>query len=221
MNTNQWMSRFFILCEWITRFFFSNAIWLLFNLPVFYCVFNVYTSTTPAQLLVNMLLAFLTAPFFLFPATTALFGVVRKWIIEENHIPLFKSFIKIYKESYKRSVLGGLLFVPLWMLLLIDYQYFTITDSPLYYPFLVVSMFLMVFTVNYFANTVHYELSFFQSVKNSLLLSLGRPVHTVLTALVLVGIVYASFRITPLLIFLCMGSVSAYLSFYIYYKALK
>ncbi|WP_130859055.1 YesL family protein [Gracilibacillus phocaeensis] len=219
MGTSSFMRGIFNLSVWITKFVVTNILWLLFSLPVVYLSLNVLAVETTDQLMVNVITIALLAPFTLFPASTALFGVVRQWIIGNSEIPMLRSFWKYYKENYLRSLVGGLIIVPLVSILIIDYFYFINANSPLLYAFLFIGMFLFVFIMHYFSNTVHFDLKFFTSLKNSFLLSIGNPVYTIGIAASSVVIIYISFQVYIVLIFLGTGTLIAFCSFYLYYKS--
>lgn len=48
--------------------------------------------------------------FGLFPATIALFAVIRKWILENEDTPILQEFIKRYKAEFKMANVIGILF---------------------------------------------------------------------------------------------------------------
>lgn len=214
-------NRLFVITEWITRISFSNILWFLFNLPIVYLVFNLFVSQTPGQLLANLLFIVILTPFTLFPSTMALFGVARKWAMGERYIKLMPTFWKYYRENFFRSILGGLILTVLWFFLAIDYYYFSASGSPLFYLFLVVGVFMIAFTVNFFAITVHYDIKLFATIKNCFKLAIGRPVHTIGMAALLILLVYVSFNVFPFLLFLGIGSIAAFGTFSIFYKGLE
>lgn len=209
----------YIASEWIYKFFLSNLIWLLFNLPLVYVIFNIFVTDAPETLLANIILSLIIAPITLFPATTALFGITRKWVMLDKEIPLFRSYLKYYKENFWKSLFGGALLVPLWVILFIDYQYFKLMNSPLFYIFLAVLIFMIAITMNFFSYTVHNELRFFQIFKNSFLLSLGKPVYTIGIAIIVFLTLFISFRVSPMIIFLGLGPIMSYLCFLLFSKA--
>ncbi|WP_062350628.1 YesL family protein [Bacillus kwashiorkori] len=215
MNKQVLFNRLIVTTEWITRICFSNIIWLLFNLPIIYFAFNLLVSTNPNQLITNMLFIIILSPFLFFPSTTALFGITRKWVMGELDIKLIKSFFKYYKENYIRSVIGGLLLTVLWVFLFIDYFYFSTINSPIFYLFLAVGIFMLAFTINFFSITVHYEVKLFPTLKNCFQLALGRPVHTIGIAAITIITVYISFNL-PFLLLLGTGSIIAYSCFKIF-----
>ena len=218
METKSIVTRLFIVSEWITRIAFLNLIWLLFNLPIFYLSFHLFVSTLPQQLLAIVSLIAVLSPVLLFPSTTALFGVARKWVQGELGVKLLPSFWKFYKENYLRSLLGGIAFTIVWLFLILDFYYFSTIKSPIYYLFLVVALFMVVITINFFSLSVHYEGTLFQTMKNAFLLTLGRPVHTLGIAFISIACFYISFNLLPFLLFLGLGSLCAYGSFFIFHR---
>lgn len=50
------------------------------------------------------------APLTLFPATSAMFTVVRKWVMGDTDTGVFRTFFKGYKENYKQSLIGGIFY---------------------------------------------------------------------------------------------------------------
>lgn len=220
MRTEGLIAVFYRFCEWIMKFFASNALWLIFNLPVVFFVFNLFLAKSADSLLANGLVIALLAPFLFFPSTSALFGVVRKWAIGESDAPIFRTFLNTYKENYKRSMAGGVLFTLLWSILIIDYFYFLKLNSPLIYLFIAIGAYIFVFTLHFVSNTVHVHLPFFPLLKNSMLLAIGRPIHTIGIAAFNVLILYISFNVFTFLIVLGIGSLIAFVSFFLYYKAI-
>jgi uncharacterized membrane protein YesL len=218
MATGGLMVKLYRLTEWITRLAATNLLWIVFNIPVAYLTFNLFLVDTSDQLLVNLISLAILAPFIFFPATTAIFGVARKWVTGELDIKILRTFWKTYKENYVRSMLGGFVIVPLWLILIIDYVYFSKLNSPIFYLFLAIGIFMFVFTIHFFSNTVHFHLKFFAALKNSFLLAIGHPVHTIGIAIVNAFVVYVSFNVFTFLILLGMGSIAAYSSFFIYHK---
>lgn len=76
------MRGFYSISEWVLRFAYVNVLWISFNL---------------LGLIV----------FGFFPATIAMFTVVRKWVLKETDISVFNTFWFAYKkEFFKGNFLG-------------------------------------------------------------------------------------------------------------------
>ena len=43
------------------------------------------------------------------PSTVALYGVIRKWVMKETEVPVFKTFFNIYKTEFVKSNVLGIL----------------------------------------------------------------------------------------------------------------
>jgi len=219
LGTSGFIRGLYSFSTWIIKFTTTNVLWLIFNLPIVYLVLNMLSATTPDELIINFITIAILLPFVLFPATTAMFGIIRQWVIGNTDISLIRSFWKYYKNNYLRSLFGGLIITFLTVILLIDYYYFTSTNSPLFYIFLLISMFTIVFITHFFSNTVHVNDTLFISFKNSFLLSVGNPVYTIGITIFIGIIAYISINVYTILIFLGSGSLMAYLSFLLYYKS--
>ncbi|MGV2787531.1 DUF624 domain-containing protein, partial [Clostridium perfringens] len=129
------------------------------------------------QLLSNWVLGILS-PFVLFPATAALFTVVRKWVMGNPDVSGFKTFIKGYKENYKQSRIGGIFYTLLFVLMYVDYTGYMRQLDGFQLGGIVMLVLLIVLFVslfNFFSMTVHYEMKTMQLLNYAGLLTLMRP----------------------------------------------
>ncbi len=69
------MGGFYRVSEWIMRFAYVNILWGLFTLA-------------------GLVL------FGFMPATVAMFTVIRKWLMGETDIPVFKTFFASFKKRF-------------------------------------------------------------------------------------------------------------------------
>src|SRR5699024_10685272 len=94
-------------CVWVTRLAYVNFLWVTF-------------------IILGL------GIFGLMPATTAMFGVVRKWEMKEE-IKVFPTFWKLYKQEFvKANVMGVILFL-IGYLLVMEFQILRTQDSIIYY----------------------------------------------------------------------------------------
>src|SRR5690625_5218522 len=105
-SMSKFVSGYYRLALWITRFAYLNLLWVVFT--------------------------FVGLIFFGFlPATAAMFAVVRKWIGGEANIPVLPTFWKSYrKEFVKINIIGYIVFIIWYFLsfelpLLINQQHIT------------------------------------------------------------------------------------------------
>lgn len=220
MEMNGFMGGFYKLSVLITRFAYTNVIWILFNLPIVYILLSLITSDLSNIQLYLMTIVVL-APFFFFPATTAMFGVVRKWVMGEGDIPIFRSFLKYYRENYVRSLLGGLLFTFLWTSWILNYLMFFQGQSIFFIIlFILITAFLFTWTSYFIAYNAHFEVAFFTALKISFILTIGNPFSTIGVVLINGAIIFISSNYTFLIPFFT-GSLCAYFAFVYFHKVIQ
>jgi uncharacterized membrane protein YesL len=197
-----------------------NLLWIGFNLPICYLLLSLLYSNDQSALFLLLCTIIILAPFLFFPATTAMFGVVRKWVMGEHDVPLVKSYWTYYKENYVRSLCGGGIFTLIWIVWGVDFYYFSQVNIIISSLFLVGFLFLFLFTLFFFANTVHTDLKLFTTIKNSFFLTLVYPLSNLLIVVVNGIIVYVSLAMFTFLIPFFMGTLITYISFAGFYQKL-
>lgn len=209
----------YLVTEWIMKFSLANVYWLLFNIPIMVVLlFASLTDPADGILLFLILIAFMVPPVF-FPATSALFALVREYIIKEstpNNI--FKSYLTYYKENYKRSVLGGLILTPIWVIWIADIYYLFEINAVFFYMLLALGMILYVFTINFFSVTVHYYFSFKTSFKNTFLITLSSPILFLAIAISSGVILYISIGMVRFLLVFFTFTLIAFFAFAAFYR---
>ncbi|MEH7012266.1 YesL family protein [Neobacillus niacini] len=123
-----------------------------------------------------------------FPATVAMFSVMRKWIQDGDlHINVFSHFKQEYKKEFFKANLYGYLWVIVGVIIYVDLQFFRGFSS---LWSLIFSFFFFILAVIYLAALlfafpvyVQYQLSLSQYVKNSVFIALSNPIFTILVAL--------------------------------------
>lgn len=180
---------YYRICTWITKFVYLNLLWLGFSV---------------AGLIV----------FGSFPATIAMFAVVRKWVMGETEIPIFQTFkIAFKKEFLKGNLLGYLLFA-IGYILYIDLQYVRLQEGLLFHflSYAILGLFFIYFVILLYVVPlfVHFETKIFRYMKWSLVIGITHPILTCLMAAGLVVGYYLVTSIMPGLLLFVMGSCSAY-----------
>lgn len=217
------MGGFYKLSEWIMRLSGINIMWFICSLPFFVVLMFVLTPELNRDMLLQiMYMAAAVAPFTLFPATTAMFTVARKWVMGDTDVPLIRTFFKGYKDNYKQSMLGGLLYAVLGLLLAINYTFYSQqagTLNLLSILFIVFFVIMMSSLFYFFSILSHLHMKTLQIVKNALLITIGNPVGTIVMIICNLFILYISFFKYTFLIPFFMGSVSATFTFFMFHKA--
>lgn len=207
--------------EWVMRLSVINILWVLFNIPICYLLLSLLLADDLSVAFTIILTIAVLSPFLFFPATTAMFGVARKWVMGETDVPLVKSYWGFYKENYVRSLCGGIFFTLLWIIWGFDFYYFSQVNVLISSLFLAGGLFLILFTLSFFSNTVHSELTFVTSIKNSFFLSLVYPITNILMLIGVGVILYISLTMFTFLLPFFTGTLIALISFTGYYQKMN
>ncbi len=185
-------SRLYRILDTLTNFFLLNILWMIACVPLI----------------------------TIFPATAALFAVVRAWL-RGTRSDVFRSFFQYMRENFAQSLAVGLLWSVIGLVLVADYLFVRGITSWIKVPFLLLLL-LVVFVylataVYLFPVMVHVKAGWLQIIKNSALVafsSLGTTfICLIIMVLALVILIY--FPITVLLV----GSVTAYGIYYFCQRA--
>ena len=139
-------SRYYTFLVFVSNIFLLNVLWLLFCLPI------------------------LT----IFPATAAMFGVVRQWIIHKDS-SVFPTFIRCFKENFKQSFIIQFIWVFLAAFLFIDYTislklgFLKTVISPI---LIFLGFFLMMGSTFLFPSIVQFKTTIRNILKNTIFLSI-------------------------------------------------
>lgn len=153
MKNGSWM---IVVCEWIWRVISANICWIAFT-------------------------ALGLGVFGFFPATVALFTIVRKWLRKDSDVPVWKTFKQVYFKEWKRSNGIGLVFYSIGLFLFIDIRITETFMLGVFASFLSVILYILLIILllaagHFFAVYVHYELSSREYIKQSFLVTLtGLP----------------------------------------------
>ncbi len=218
------MGGFYRISEWIMRLSAINLLWLFSSLPFFYLLLTL--MLTPADQLTAdyfrqwFLLVGIVSPFTLVPASAAMFSVARKWVTGDVDVPLWKTYWRGYKENYKQSMVGGLIFAFLAVVLSVNYSFYLGRDGIMQsfsLFFIVLMVFLAAAFLNFLSIMVHLHMGIIQIIKNSLLITIGQPINSIMLLVMNVAILYISSKYSFLIVFF-MGSVMAMASFWNFHR---
>ena len=158
LNVFQVDGMLYRLLDRITSFLFLNILWLVLCLPVV----------------------------TIFPATTAMFGVIRKWHNEED-VMIFKHFFKLFKENFRQSFLIGIIWFGIAFVL-----YFNILAS-LHMPqlmrlsmlaiFFSFSLLFIITSIFICPVMVHYDMNMIELMKNVLFIAVTKLKNSLLVGI--------------------------------------
>ncbi|SEN84882.1 Uncharacterized membrane protein YesL [Mesobacillus persicus] len=194
---NSFISGFYRANEWVMRFALVNLLWFLFSL------------------LGLVLLGF-------FPATTAMFAVIRKWIMGRSDISIFETFWHTYRKEWLRSNLFGAILLVIGFLIYFDLNIVYHSSDPLLqwskYPLLILVISFSLALLYAFPSFVHYNVSLFNVLKNAFLIMLINPVYNVIMLLGL-ALIYLMANILPPFSIFFGGSAIAFVIMWSCYQS--
>ncbi|KAB8137644.1 YesL family protein [Gracilibacillus oryzae] len=159
----------FTASEWITRFAYVNILWIVFSL---------------LGLIV----------FGFFPATVAMFTLVRQWIMGNTDQPVFSTFWSTYKKEFVKSNLFGLIIVLTGFVFYINYQYIILFQGGFHdiikIPLLVFMIAISLVILYVFPTFVHFNVKFLDIWKNSFFIMILNPLHNISMLAAIVVILY-------------------------------
>lgn len=174
------LGKLYDITEWITKFAYLNFLWIIFT--------------------------FLGLGFLgFFPSTTAMFTVVRKWIMKEESVPVFQTFWLAYKKDFVKAQLLGLLMVSIGLVIYLDLNYIlangTETLKLVNVPLFILVLILFMTMLYLFPVFVHFDLKTFAVLKNAFYIMLINPLLNVFMLIVLVVTYFVMFSIPGLSFF--------------------
>lgn len=192
MDTTGMTGKLYQACQWISRLAYLNLLWLIF-ISVGLVIFGVA------------------------PSTVAMFTIIRKWIQGEREMPIFSTFIEIFKREFWTSNRLGVVLMSSGIVIWFDWQIIGAVQGTLYSILagclIGVTLLFMVVLIYIFPVYVHYENKTFQYVKVAFLLGISYPLYSFIMLLaVITGVVVSMFFNGLGLLFL--GSGISYILMY-------
>ena len=171
MHFNGVINKAYTGCEWVMKLAYVNILWVLFSLS-------------------GLIL------FGMSPASVALFTILRKWLINETDIPIFRTFLDTYKKEFIKANKIGWLMSMIGMFLYIDFKFIINMGATIQYvlsvPLLLITIIYFIPMLYIFPVYVSYELGMVQYIKNSFYIGIINMHITILmiAATFLLGILY-------------------------------
>lgn len=214
------MGGFYKISEWIMRLSVTNVLWLLTGLPFWFVIFFFLLATENVNMLqTNIIMMAIIAPFTFFPATSAMFSLARKWVLGDTDVPLLKTFFRSYKENFKQAMVGGIFYALLFAILIIDYYVYLSQISGfqlIAYLFIALTFLLLLSLLHFFCLLAHFQMKTLQLLKNALILTIGRPIRSLMMAIGVVAVLYLAAQ--PKLSFLIPFFFGSMIAVYTYYN---
>ncbi|HLU20865.1 YesL family protein [Lederbergia graminis] len=187
-------SRFYSALEVVSFFFILNITWLIVSLPII----------------------------TIFPATAAMHGVIRNWVIHKD-TSVIRPFFRFFKENFKHSFIIGLLFAIVSFIFYVDFMFIMTMNSMMQMVLLSILLLLGIIgtltSIYLFPVMVHYHLPLKGILKNSFFFSIRYLPTTILT-IIFIGIMLVLLYIMPVLT-LVIFSIIAYPIFTMCYSKFR
>ncbi|MDQ0256779.1 putative membrane protein YesL [Evansella vedderi] len=187
MNGNAWAGIMGIF-EWVMRLAYVNVLWILFTIVGLFV-------------------------FGFFPATAAMFAVIRKWIKGESEIPVFKTFWEYYRKEFFKINLIGLFILIIGVIIYVDFLFLATVDgwlATILTSLLIFGSVLFVIILFYiFPLFVHYQFTLFQYFKFAIFIGITKPITTIGIAICTI-ILYYALLIFPGMSLFYSGSLLAF-----------
>ncbi|UQX55928.1 DUF624 domain-containing protein [Cytobacillus pseudoceanisediminis] len=110
------------------------------------------------------------------PATVSLFTIVRKWQMKQTEVPVWDTFLSIYKKEFTKSNLLGFILVICAGFILLDLHFVNGLEGVLqllfFVPMLIISALYFITLMYIFPVYVHFDLTVTEYIKNSCLLGI-------------------------------------------------
>jgi uncharacterized membrane protein YesL len=174
-------------------------------------------TTIVDYFLLNVLWVLTSIPLFtFFPATAAMFGVIRKRQLQKDSQGIIKDFFTMFKENFKQSLVISIYWSLVAIFLYVDYMVIHPDNSIIHlilYIVLIIGFVLFCsISIYLFPTMVHFELSWKIVIRNAFFFSLMNPILTIILLLI-VAIGVAIIYMYPVMIFI-VGSPLAYMIYY-------
>jgi uncharacterized membrane protein YesL len=200
MNGKQLVTKLDTILQWISRLVLLNVCWILFS----------------------ALGLFVTG---LFPATAALLGVTRKWIMGDHELKIWNTFKQIYRQEFAAANRMGWILSLVGTILFINYQLISQVTGELAFVFPFAFYFIVFFytilLIWTFPLLVHYKATWRQHIRNAMIIGLSNIHYTIMCGLVMFSIIYCSLSypgVIPFFTFSVIGFGSMWFSMRIFNK---
>jgi|SRR5690625_157737 len=177
-------SIFFRILDIFAHFILLNFLWLLCSIPIV----------------------------TIFPATTALFAVTKKWLHNGIGVGVIRPFLKALQENFKKGFIIGIVWGILALILYVDFVILLQEEFTGKFILLVLCIFFLiiyVFTSIYiFDVIISQSYSVFHTIKVALLLSVQNIIHTIFCIVII--IVYTYITLQLFILSIVFGSILAF-----------
>ncbi|WP_146816533.1 YesL family protein [Alkalibacillus haloalkaliphilus] len=176
--------------EWVTRFAYIQLLWITFTI-------------------------FGAVILGLFPATIAMFSVIRQWLKGQTDLPILNTFLKYYKEEFwKSNRIGFFIYCIAFIFLFNIFFLYTNIGEILTWtsvPLIAGVFIFLLFLFYLFPTYVHFHIKGFQVLKYSFFTMLISPLQSFLIVVSLASFYFLTYLL-PALFFIFGASFYAFIT---------
>ncbi|WP_416148792.1 YesL family protein [Salipaludibacillus sp. HK11] len=173
-------SALYKISTWIMRMAFVNILWISFTI-----------------------IGFVVLGFF--PATVAMFTIVRHWIRGDSDIPIYSTFWNTYKQYFLRANILGIIFAIAGVVLFWDLLFFRDFGGPigfvLFFLSIVLALFYLMTAFILIPVIVHYDIKTTEYIKYAFIISSSYPLHAIYIGLSIYVIFYVTTWVPVIFLF--------------------
>jgi len=155
------------------------------------------------------------------PSTLAMYTVFRKWSMGETDVQVFSIFWRSYKGNFLKANLLAIILIIMGYMLYVNWNYFQLNHAwfsiIIRYIILIVLFTYGMMFIYIFPLFVHYDNTFVNHFKNSILLAIHHPIRTIYLLAALFTLYYL-FATLPVFIFLMGPSLVSLVIMWITYR---
>lgn len=205
------------IANWFMRLSLVNIFWFVLQLPIVIIFLSAFQHEEVGGIILYSLPAFLFIPFLFFPSTVAMFAMVRDWILKKEQVSLFKSYFSHFKDNYKTSMISGTIWSVIWLILLVDVNFFIGRNDLFVILFVIIACILFLMNVIFISIQVHYHMKIKEIFKNAYYVTIGSPL-LIFSLFVLYLLIAMATRELWFFLPFFSGTISSFLAFYLFYR---
>ncbi|WP_084822341.1 YesL family protein [Bacillus sp. SA1-12] len=185
MNGNRIVTKLDYLLHWVVRLVILNVLWFLFS------ILGLFVAG-------------------IFPATAAVLGIVRKWLMGDK-VKIWSSFKDIYRQEFKAANLMGWILSLMGIILFLNYRVIVNNHSEIVFivpfAFYFIIFFYTILVIWSFPLLVHYKATCFKHFKNAIIIGLTKIQYTIVSGAIVSCLVYVSLSYPGVIPFFTISAI--------------
>lgn len=200
----------------LLKYLGMNLMWFVMTFPVFIVLITFDYVQNIGEVLTNLLLLIPLIAFLLFPASTALLGVIKQEREATEKVDSLNTFFSQYKKHYWASLKGGLVFSIALTAVFFVLYYFTL-QRQLILSFIAFVLFLMLtlLALYFIVLTTIYKASVWNKLKAAFNLISNHKKHSLIFISLVTVISLLSATFLRFLIPTFYGSLIGFITYYL------